>query len=759
MMLHRKKRRYILPYFLVIVIHLLFHSVYPLLGYDSSNVTLQGKTAGGTPVDVVADGNYAYVAASVFIAIYDISNPADPIQLSILPTDNNASDIKLSGNYLYVADSSGGLRIIDVTDKSNPVETGYYYESYETSPGFGVANVVLGVEVSGNYAYITEARNEGEEAGLKVIDITSKSSPIQAGHASTPEAYDLKLDDTYAYVVDYSSGLFVIDISAPASPSVAGYLSMDQGAKQIDISGNYAYIVNSGAGTDLRGLQVVDISNPFSPVAVSTWGISGLIYPDGVFISGTKAYIGYDTSGLYVIDISDPLNPAELGHYDSSGHARRAFVSDSTAYLADRESFLILNVSNPASITKLGEYITPSLGTSLAISGSYAYLGDSGKTALCVIDISQPAQPQLVEISDYAGTPNDLAISGNYICVAGGTADLRILNISNPLNVTQASLLSLAGEASGIDIYGNYACVAAKNGGVRIVDISNPLSPFEYNSFFTPFTTTSDIYDVRISSHYAYCVDYSSGLLVFDISDPANPDNVAVLSSAKKAKSIYIDGDYAYTCHDYYSGIEGSIQIFDISRPTSPVKTGYYNTGDYPNNVRVENGFAYVANGSYKGLTILDVSDPVNPLLAGYYSTPGSANDALPAGDKVYVADSGSGFWSFEFLQRYALSGYVKNSSGTAVPSMDVALSGKSSAGMKTDSNGFFEFTALSTGTYTVTVSSQNFTVLPLSRTLLVDKSSRDINFQADLNTYTITGTIETPSGDPLNGFAVALSR
>ena len=64
----------------------------------------------------------------------------------------------VSGGYAYVAADNAGLRVIDVSTPAVPVEVGSV-----STPGFA-----LGVAVSGDYAYVA-ARG----AGLRVIDVSA----------------------------------------------------------------------------------------------------------------------------------------------------------------------------------------------------------------------------------------------------------------------------------------------------------------------------------------------------------------------------------------------------------------------------------------------------------------------------------------------------------------------------------------------------------------------------------------------------------
>jgi len=67
-------------------------------------------------------------------------------------------------------------------------------------------------------------------------------------------------------------------------------------------------------------------------------------------------------------------------------------------------------------------------------------------------------------------------------------------------------------------------------------------------------------------------------------------------------------------------------------------------------------------------------------------------------------------------VNKYSISGYVKNSSGTGVSGVAVNLTGSSSATLTTDANGFYKTDSLNaTGTYTVTPTKTNATFTPVN--------------------------------------------
>ncbi|MBN2028852.1 hypothetical protein JW824_01275, partial [bacterium] len=98
---------------------------------------------GGLPFRLDVYGHYAYVAdGSEGLRIIDVSDPASPFEVGFWNTES-ANDVLISGNYAYVA-TSLGLRIIDVSDPSQPIEVDFYERSGS-------------LFISGDYLYVIDS--------------------------------------------------------------------------------------------------------------------------------------------------------------------------------------------------------------------------------------------------------------------------------------------------------------------------------------------------------------------------------------------------------------------------------------------------------------------------------------------------------------------------------------------------------------------------------------------------------------------------
>lgn len=99
---------------------------------------------GGTARSVAVAGNYAFLAnEGDGLRIYDISNPANPVNIGHTNSSGGyAWAVAVADHYAYVANLYGGLSIYDVANPTNPVSKS------ATTDGISAR----GVAVAGNYA-------------------------------------------------------------------------------------------------------------------------------------------------------------------------------------------------------------------------------------------------------------------------------------------------------------------------------------------------------------------------------------------------------------------------------------------------------------------------------------------------------------------------------------------------------------------------------------------------------------------------------
>lgn len=573
------------------------------------------KSSYDTPANAtnaVTNGNYAFVADSTSgLQIINITDPQNPTLAGSYDTPSAAKDVFISGNYAYIADYTSGLQIIDISDPQNPSPAG----DYDTT---GYAN---GIFVSGNYAFVAD-----RTSGLKIINISNPASPSLTSSFPTTDARNVYVSGNYAFVADYSSGLRIINISDPANPSFAGAYDTPGYAYNVYIAGNYAYLADYSSG-----LQIINISDPENPSFAGSYDTLDDSY--GVVVSGDYAFVADDEFGLQILNISNPASPELAGFYNTEGRALGIYVSGNYGYISDNTAGLqILDISSPLYFNEIGNYDTNGDAYKIDISGNYAYIAD-GDFGIKSINISDPSSPALSGSYDTPGRAYDILINGDYAFAADGSSGLQIINISDPGNLTPAGFYDTPGSSRGVYVSGDYAYIADYLSGLQIVNISDPQNPSLTGSYDTPGFASA----VAISGNYAFVADYALGLEIIDISDPENPSLIGSCDTPGFASAAQISGNYAYIA-DYGSGL----QIINISDPENPTISGSYDTAGNAMDVRVSGDYAYLAD-SASGIQVIDISDPANPKLVSFYDTSGSSYGLEVIQSYIYAADSSAG--------------------------------------------------------------------------------------------------------------------
>jgi hypothetical protein len=164
------------------------------------------------PLYCAANG-YLYRGISGGFAIYNLSDPTAPqlVGSCNLSGGSYIMDLALTGNYIYVANEIGGLRVVDASDPTHPTEVGSEAE-----------NTWL-VAVNGN-TLITFGPD-----GLRAKDITDRLHPVTVGYYYYPNPTEnpiLDIDILGQYLLTVGSGNFrVFQCDAlsvtPSPPEVA----------------------------------------------------------------------------------------------------------------------------------------------------------------------------------------------------------------------------------------------------------------------------------------------------------------------------------------------------------------------------------------------------------------------------------------------------------------------------------------------------------------------------------------------------------
>jgi hypothetical protein len=280
----------------------------------------------GNTLDVFIDGNYAYVTnQDEGLKVLNITDPTNPSTIGYYDTANIAQSVFIDGDYAYIADYQGifpqyeNFLILNITDPTNPTDLGNCTTIY--AAGDAARDVV----VSNNLAFV--ANNEG---GLSVVNVTDPYNPfVISSRDTTGIASSLAIVDDYIYLADGTNGLVVIDVSNPLVPTIVTTFKTGlSSAINMAVEGNYIYVADNN-----NGIIVVNCNDPSAPVFAGSWSKS---YVSDVNVYGDFLYVTDINDGLLVLNITHPTSPILINSLSLQGNAHKIFISDFYAYLLIR---------------------------------------------------------------------------------------------------------------------------------------------------------------------------------------------------------------------------------------------------------------------------------------------------------------------------------------------------------------------------------------------------------------------------------------
>lgn len=188
------------------------------------------------------------------------------------------------------------------------------------------------------------------------------------------------------------------------------------------------------------------------------------------------------------------------------------------------------------------------------------------------------------------------------------------------------------------------------------------------NKTLGSYDTAGTANDVVVVDNYAYVADGSDGVIVLNVSNPANPTLAGQYDTPGDAKHLTASGSVLLVADGT------SLQLLSISNPTTPSLLGsYVQSGLTVNDVTTDGTYAYLLGplSSVTTLTVIDVSNSSSPTFKTSLAV-NAGSDVTLSGQYVYVA----GNKYLDILSAYpslALVGEYVGGSGNTFDSVQVS--------------------------------------------------------------------------------------
>jgi hypothetical protein len=199
---------------------------------------------------------------------------------------------------------------------------------------------------------------------------------------------------------------------------------------------------------------------------------------------------------------------------------------------------------------------------------------------------------------------------------------------------------TLLGPSRQVVVQGNYAYVGVSC-GLLILDVSDPAQPVEMGrAYDVNFTIIEDLF---VQNGYAYLVDAYNGLAIVDVRDVRNPRMAGRVRCGYHMHGVFVKDTLAYVVGS--GGFQDSSDFFviNVEEPTAPLVVAGYDTS-WGSKIQVVDTLAYVAGAGWTSdLEVFNVRDPFAVRKVGRCTGLGGTMDLVIRDTLAYFAALDSG--------------------------------------------------------------------------------------------------------------------
>lgn len=534
------------------------------------------------------------------------------------PTGGQPYGLSADGNLLYVANGTAGLAVLDIENRTLPDLLGAV-----DTPG-----TVRHVAIEGTIAVVA-----AYEAGLGIIDISNPKNPVVISFVDTPgNASQVAVRADVAYVADRDEGLSVFDIADRANPHLIGRFDTPGSAIGLAIDGDRVFIADRS-----NGLMILDVSTPAAPRLLG-WSRT-LNNAWGVRLSGNLAVVSDTYGGLTLVDVTDASLPKLIGNtadgdfvgglpLDAMVDHGVAFVAAASAGLDDSGSALkTYDVTDPTHPKLIGAIRTGGSPQGVALCGDYAYVA-VGARGIAIVDVRTRTSPHVLDATGNGAEAIDVAPHCAVVVASSGS--FRTYDVTRSHDIRLLGSLYTESSNEHVSITGTLACVGTRDDKLKLVDIGDPVHPAMVGLVSMP----PGINGVTTAGDYAYVALASRQLCIVDVSSPSAASITGVCVLPAPAHDVDVSGRYAYVA------LSGGtcLAVVDVADPAGPVLVGELKADTDAYWVTVDGSLAYLSR-STGGLLVVDVSDPSRPRVVSTVPVASWAGGLAVSGHYAYLAD------------------------------------------------------------------------------------------------------------------------
>jgi hypothetical protein len=506
----------------------------------------------------------------------------------------------------------------------------------------------------------------------------------------------------------------VIDVTNPSNPvEIAEVPSVSGDLRIVRTYDHYAYATNQNGP-----MQIIDLSDPENIRTVATYESEAVQGAHTIQIFGHYAYLslwGVGTEDFRILDLSDPLAPVEVGYYR---HPAQPPLAESPLNLPDNVacgdhdcSKGCMNIPHPTV---------------------------TARQAVSFQSVSPDSAPRTT-LGPFAIMAHDCYVRGDTAYVAFGGGGFVVLDLSDPSDPQEISVIEYDTTVPGthtvwLNDPGTHLFVTDEYPGGHlhtwdVQDLSNITRVGEWESH-----PDRIIHNIYVEGDLAFLAYYTDGLRVIDITDPAEPIEVAYYDQHQGPPGSYYEGTFAaypwtQSGAVLMSDMKNGLHLVDVDRSVrggwvEGEVTSYPFLDPFANAVLEFTEIRKTVETDSEGRFRVGLPEGVHTLKISYYGYRSvTTMVTVVAGQTIYV-DRSLAPLRFGPLQLFVRGG----NNGTPLERAAVSIPELPGGIRYADENGVVDWGWVPEGTYTATIACWGYQ--PNQQELVVSTDKRHTAFQ-----------------------------
>ncbi len=270
---------------------------------------------------------YAIIGYWNGTAVYDITNDSNVVQCDTIPGPTsfyNYREFTVLGHYLYIVsegqNNNAGLQIVDLQYLPDSVK----HVKNWTFAGYSTTHTI---KSDGNFLYLNGSNYNG--GGIVILDVTDRENPVRRGNGPAPYSHDCFVKDDTVYAANiYSpnSRMSIINVTNKDNPQLVGsFVYPNAVCHNVWFSSNRRWLLTTDEGGS-NHLKIWDAASLSNITLVYEYIPYESAMVHNAYFKGDTIFMAHYRAGIIALDVSNlPAQPTVIGYYDT-------FTGSGTAY-------------------------------------------------------------------------------------------------------------------------------------------------------------------------------------------------------------------------------------------------------------------------------------------------------------------------------------------------------------------------------------------------------------------------------------------